>query len=235
MGSYGWGKHLPKELRAVSGMFLSYLQFHHVTQDDQNNISLPGWMIYEDWEIQAFSCAVSHWDYSLLPPLPSPQNITHSQPGFAPTKNLAENTLTSKVKYHRAKPATSTWASSLSWQQSMQGREITDSPRDSWEGTWSWWLPFLLLLQKRFRFFWAWVHFFSHSVGEKRDKPEGKKTKKTQRSSSETQKAGTRAGLLGSPLHKDHLYQLRTKELASLISLQLLSVFTEEKRKGVAN
>lgn len=92
MGSYGWGKHLPKELRAVSGMFLSYLQFHHVTQDDQNNISLPGWMIYEDWEIQAFSCAVSHWDYSLLPPLPSPQNITHSQPGFAPTKNLAENT-----------------------------------------------------------------------------------------------------------------------------------------------
>lgn len=148
---------------------------------------------------------------------------------------ILQKTHTHQLIYHRAKPATSTWASSLSWQRSMQGREITDSPRDSWEGTWSWWLPFLLLLQKRFRFFWAWVHFFSHSVGEKRDKPEGKKTKKNQRSSSETQKAGTRAGLLGSPLHKDHLYQLRTKELASLISLQLLSVFTEEKRKGVAN
>lgn len=47
------------------------------------------------------------------------------------------------------------------------GREISYSPRDCRQGTWSCWLQFLLLLQKRFSFFWVWVHFFSHPVGGK--------------------------------------------------------------------
>lgn len=41
-------KHLSKELQAISGMFLGYLQFHQAAWDSRTTISLLGWMIYED-------------------------------------------------------------------------------------------------------------------------------------------------------------------------------------------
>lgn len=73
------------------------------------------------------------------------------------------------------------------------GREIPYSPRDCRQGSWSSWLQFLLLLQKRFRFFWVWVHFFSHSVGGKETTQRVRKSctqQQNQRSIKETQKTG---------------------------------------------
>lgn len=45
---YSPKKHLSKELQAISGMFLGYLQFHQAARDIQITISLLGGMIYEN-------------------------------------------------------------------------------------------------------------------------------------------------------------------------------------------
>lgn len=80
MAFYGSKKHLSKELQAIPGMFLGYLQFHQAAQDIQNNISLLGRMSYEDWEIQAWTYKVSHGD-----------SWAASPTFLSPNWNLAEN------------------------------------------------------------------------------------------------------------------------------------------------
>lgn len=101
-----------KELQAISDMFLGYLQFHQVTQDIQNNISLLGWMIYEDWEIQAWTYEVSHGTHGLLPLLPSPHKSSHL-PGLV-LLSLKSCRKQMPISLNTTEPILSAWVPSFS-------------------------------------------------------------------------------------------------------------------------
>lgn len=125
------------------------------------------------WGLKNLSLNV--WSESLqltgcFPPFPPAWIITPSRPSLAPTEILQKT----PIKYCRA--CTIGSSAILLTKGPYLGREIPHSPWDCRQGTWSCWLQFLLLLQKRFSFFWVWVHFFSYPVGGKEKKQRVRKS-----------------------------------------------------------